>query len=36
MSSDVSAIKNRSERRPTTLLASAHAHGPKQVSNNLF
>ena len=36
MSSDVSAIKNRLERRPTTLLASAHAHRPKQLPSNLF
>ena len=36
MSSDVSAIKNRLERRQTTPLASEHAHGPKQLPSNLF
>ena len=35
-SSDVFAIKNRLERRPTTPLVSGHAHGPKQLPSNLF
>ena len=33
---DVFAFKNCLAHRQTTLLTSAHAHGPKQVSNNLF
>ena len=36
MNADVFAFKNCLKHRPTTLLTSAHAHGPKQVSNNLF
>ena len=35
-SSDVFAIKSRLERRPTTSLASAYTHGPKQIPSNLF
>ena len=35
-SSDVFAIKSRLERRPTTSLASAYTHGPKQIPRNLF